>query len=79
VLRYCAVLGPLNAADLATLTGHSEADVLTWIDHLVHAHLLIEGKNGEVGHRSSLIRDAVADQVSEASSRHLRDRLAASS
>ncbi|GIE93755.1 BTAD domain-containing putative transcriptional regulator [Paractinoplanes rishiriensis] len=78
VLRYCAVLGPLTAADLATLTGHPQTDVLSWIDHLVHAHLLIEGQNGEVGHRSSLIRDAVADQVSEASSRHLRDRLAAS-
>ena len=78
VLRYCAVLGPLSAADLAVLTGFPAADVLASIDHLMHAHLLSEDTNGLVGHRSSLIRDAVADQVSDASSRHLRDRLAAS-
>ena len=53
--------------------------MLACIDKLVHAHLLIEGADGQVGHRSSLIRDAVADQVSDASSRHLRDRLAAAS
>jgi DNA-binding SARP family transcriptional activator len=79
VLRYSAALGPLTPAELAVLTGHPESAVLACIDKLVHAHLLIEGANGQVGHRSSLIRDAVADQVSDASSRHLRDRLEASS
>jgi len=75
VLRYCAVLGPLAAAELVTLTGLPQSDVLACVDHLMHAHLLAEVADGKVGHRSSLIRDAVADQVSDASSRHLRDRL----
>jgi DNA-binding SARP family transcriptional activator len=79
VLRYCAALGPLTPVELAVLTLRPQADVLACIDSLVHAHLLIEGPDGQVGHRSSLIRDAVADQVSGASSRHLRDRLEASS
>ena len=79
VLRYCAVLGDLSAADLITLTGRPPADVLAAVDHLVHAHLLGERPDGEVGHRSSLIREAVADQVSGASSRHLRSRLAQAS
>jgi hypothetical protein len=79
VLRYCAVLGDLSAADLITLTGHAPAAVLTAIDNLIHAHLLAEQPDGLVGHRGSLVREAVADQVSLASSRHLRSRLAAAS
>nr|WP_296067552.1 BTAD domain-containing putative transcriptional regulator [uncultured Actinoplanes sp.] len=79
VLRFCAVLGPLDAADLAVLTGRPMPEVLACIDRLVHAHLLREDTDGLVGHRSSLIRDAVADQVSGVSSRALRERLAASS
>jgi DNA-binding SARP family transcriptional activator len=77
VLRYCAALGPLAPAELAVLTGQPESAVLACVDQLVHAHLLIEVADGQVGHRSSLIRDAVADQMSDASSRHLRDRLQA--
>jgi DNA-binding SARP family transcriptional activator len=79
VLRLCAALGPLRATDLATLTGHSTAEVLACIDRLVHAHLLSEGPDGQVLHSSTLIRDAVAEQVSSASSRHLREQLAAAS
>ena len=79
VLRYCAVLGRIGAAELAALTGRSLGEVLSCIDHLVHAHLLSESADGKVGHRSSLVRDAVADQVSSASSLDLRNRLAASS
>ncbi|WP_127497459.1 BTAD domain-containing putative transcriptional regulator [Actinoplanes solisilvae] len=78
LLRHCAVLGDLTAGELAELTDRPLAHVLICIDRLVHAHLLAEGPNGEVGHRSSLIRDAVADQVSGASSRALRELLAAS-
>jgi DNA-binding SARP family transcriptional activator len=77
VLRYCAVLGRLEASDLARLTGRPMNDVLDSIDRLVHAHLLDEDGNGLVGHRSSLISDAVADQVSGASRRALKERLAA--
>jgi DNA-binding SARP family transcriptional activator len=77
VLRLCAALGPLRAADLALLTGHSMAEVLACIDRLVHAHLLSEGPGGQVLHSSTLIRDAVAEQVSSASSLHLREQLAA--
>lgn len=79
LLRHCAVLGDLTANELAELTGRPLAHVLMCIDRLVHAHLLTEGPNGEVGHRSSLIREAVADQVSGASSRALRELLASSS
>ena len=75
VLRYCAVLGRLDAADLALLTGRPMTEVLDSIDRLVHAHLLDEDQNGLVGHRSSLISDAVADQVSVASKRALKERL----
>jgi hypothetical protein len=77
VLRLCSALGPLRAADLVLLTGHSTADVLACVDRLIHAHLLAEGPDGEVRHSSTLIRDAVAEQVSSASSRHLREQLAA--
>lgn len=77
VLRYCAALGSLSAEDLSVLTGRPPADVLACIDHLMHAHLVTETENGLVGHRSSLICEAVADQMSGASSRHLRGRLEA--
>jgi DNA-binding SARP family transcriptional activator len=77
ILRYCAVLGRLDAADLAILTGRPMVEVLDSIDRLVHAHLLDEDENGLAGHRSSLVRDAVADQVSGASKRALKERLAA--
>ncbi|MEV6596134.1 BTAD domain-containing putative transcriptional regulator [Actinoplanes sp. NPDC051346] len=79
VLRSCAVLGPLGTAELAPLTGRSVPELLTCIDSLVHAHLLSEGQVGEVRHRSSVIRDAIAEQVSHASSAHLRNQLAAAS
>lgn len=79
VLRLCAVLGRLGAADLATLTGRPVPDMLSCVDHLLHAHLLSEGADGRVEHRSSLIRDAIAEQVSTASLLHLREQLAAAS
>ncbi|RZU49387.1 DNA-binding SARP family transcriptional activator [Krasilnikovia cinnamomea] len=79
VLRLCAVLGPLSAADLAPLTGRPVPEVLTAIDDLVHAHLLSDGPGGTVQHRSSLVRDAIREQVSQASSAHLREKLAAAS
>ena len=79
VLRLCAVLGSLGAGDLAALTGRPKADVLACIDQLVHAHLLAEESDGSVGHRSTLVRDAVAEQVSSASSLYLREMHAAAS
>jgi hypothetical protein len=79
VLRLCAVLGPLNATDLALLTHRSSAEMLSCIDMLVHAHLLSEDMTGYVRHRSSLVRDAVAEQVSSAYSLHLREQLASAS
>jgi DNA-binding SARP family transcriptional activator len=77
MLRLCAALGPLRASDLAVLTDRPVTDVLVGIDRLVHAHLLSEEAEGLVRHRSALVRAAVAEQVSGASSRHLRDQLAA--
>jgi hypothetical protein len=77
VLRLCAALGPLRANELALLTGQSKAEVLACIDRLLHAHLLSEDEDGHVRHSSTLIRDAVAEQVSSASSLHLREQLAA--
>ncbi|WP_377885317.1 AfsR/SARP family transcriptional regulator [Actinoplanes digitatis] len=79
VLRLCAVLGPLSAAELAPLTGRSVQEVLTSIDDLVHAHLLSDEPDGTVRHRGTLIRDAIRAQVSEASCTHLRERLTAAS
>ena len=79
VLRLTAVLGPLNAGDLALLTRRSSAEMLGCIDMLVHAHLLSEDMTGRVRHRSTLVREAVAEQVSSASSLHLREQLAAAS
>jgi hypothetical protein len=79
MLRLTAALGPLQAADLVALTGHAKAEVLAGIDRLVHAHLLGEDPGGQVRHSSTLIRDAVAEQVSSASSLHLREQLAAAS
>ncbi|MFI7600214.1 BTAD domain-containing putative transcriptional regulator [Actinoplanes sp. NPDC049681] len=79
VLRSCAVLGPLSTADLAPITGRTVPELLSCIDSLVHANLLSEGPEGEVRHRSSVIRDAIAEQVSSASSAHLRKQLAAAS
>lgn len=79
VLRSCAVLGPLSTADLVPITGRTVPELLSCIDSLVHANLLSEGAEGEVQHRSSVIRDAIAEQVSSASSAHLRKQLAAAS
>ena len=80
VLRLTAVLGELAPAELVLLTDRPSAEMLTCIDRLVHAHLLSEDDlTGKVRHRSSLVRDAVAEQVSGASSRHLRDLLASAS
>jgi DNA-binding SARP family transcriptional activator len=79
VLRLCAALGPLQAADIVQLTGRSVHDVLICIDRLVHAHLLREDPDGRVRHSSTLIREAVAEQVSDAFSRHFKEQLAAAS
>jgi DNA-binding SARP family transcriptional activator len=77
ILRLCATLGSLRVGELAALTGLSLAEVLSAVDHLVHAHLVTEGPGGHVRHRSGMIRDAVAEQVSGAHGMHLRERLAA--
>ena len=77
VLRLSAALGPLSVRDLATLTGQPLPELLIIVDQLIHAHLLAERPDGRLRHRSDLVRDAVARQVSTASGRHLRDRLAA--
>ncbi|MEU4619144.1 BTAD domain-containing putative transcriptional regulator [Actinoplanes sp. NPDC023801] len=77
ILRLCAVLGPLSVAELSTLTGYSLPELLSCLDHLVHAHLLTENEDGRVRHRSSLTSAAVSGQVSAASARYLRRRLAA--
>ncbi len=77
VLRLSAALGSLRVGELATLTGRPVSELLTSVDQLIHAHLLTEGPDGDLRHRSNLIRDAVARQVSSASGRHLRERLAA--
>ncbi|BCJ42557.1 hypothetical protein Aiant_32140 [Actinoplanes ianthinogenes] len=79
VLRVTAVLGDLGAAELATLTGQPVTDVLAAVDALVHACLLSEGPNGQVGHASTLVREAVAAQVSAATGIYLRKQLAAAS
>ncbi|GIE27422.1 hypothetical protein Ait01nite_004670 [Actinoplanes italicus] len=79
VLRLCAVLGPLSVAELSTLTGYPLPELLSCLDHLVHAHLLTENDDGRVRHRSSLTSAAVSGQVSAASARYLRRRLAADS
>ncbi|MDT4992477.1 MAG: hypothetical protein QOH97_2369 [Actinoplanes sp.] len=79
LLRLCAALGPLGAADLASLTGRPVGEVLESIDSLVHAHLLAEGPGGEVRHRSSMVREAVGEQVSHAAAGYLRQQLAAAS
>jgi DNA-binding SARP family transcriptional activator len=77
ILRLCAVLGPLSVGELSTLTGYPLPELLTCVDHLVHAHLLTEDEDGRVRHRSSLTSAAVSGQVSAASARYLRRRLAA--
>ncbi|MCU7723599.1 winged helix-turn-helix domain-containing protein [Actinoplanes sp. KI2] len=73
ILRLCAVLGDLSAADLVRLTDYPAGEVLATIDGLVHARLLGERDDGLAGHRATLIRDAVAGQVSGASARYLRE------
>ncbi|OLB76756.1 MAG: hypothetical protein AUI14_17665 [Actinobacteria bacterium 13_2_20CM_2_71_6] len=75
VLRLCATLGSLRVEQLAVLTGRSLPDVLEYVDQLVHAQLLAEGPGGHVRHRSDLVREAVAEQVSTATATHLRQRL----
>ncbi|WP_043512873.1 MULTISPECIES: BTAD domain-containing putative transcriptional regulator [unclassified Actinoplanes] len=79
LLRVCAVLGDLGAAELAGLTGQPVTEVLGCVDALVHAHLLRECPDGKVGHAASLIRDAVAAQVSAATAIYLRKQQAAAS
>jgi DNA-binding SARP family transcriptional activator len=79
ILRLCAVLGPLSVAELSTLTGYALPELLSCLDHLVHAHLLTENDDGRIRHRSSLTSAAVSGQVSAASARYLRRRLAADS
>ncbi|GIE84014.1 BTAD domain-containing putative transcriptional regulator [Actinoplanes regularis] len=77
LLRLCAALGDLGAAELTALTGKPVTEVLTCVDALVHAHLLRECPDGRVGHASSLVRDAVAAQISGATVLYLRKQLAA--
>jgi DNA-binding SARP family transcriptional activator len=77
ILRLCAVLGPLSVGELSTLTGYLLPELLSCVDHLVHAHLLTEDEDGRVRHRSSLTGAAVSGQVSAASARYLRRRLTA--
>jgi hypothetical protein len=77
ILRLCATLGALRVDQLAHLSGHDVSVVLDAVDRLLHAHLVVEGPGGRVRHRSELIRDAVAEQVSAAHRSHLRDRLVA--
>ncbi|WP_432827089.1 BTAD domain-containing putative transcriptional regulator [Dactylosporangium sp. CA-092794] len=76
VLRLTAALGSLRVEQLAAAAGLEIDDVLSAVDQLVHAHLLVEGPGGHVRHRSALIRTAVAAQVSVARSHHLRTKLA---
>jgi DNA-binding SARP family transcriptional activator len=76
VLRVVATLGTLRVDQLAALTGLPLPDVLACVDQLVHAHLVVEGADGHVRHRSALVRAAVAEQVSSAHTTHLRRRLA---
>jgi hypothetical protein len=76
VLRLIATLGSLRVDQLASLAGLPLADVLTCVDQLVHAHLVVEGPDGHVRHASTLVRAAVAEQVSSAHSMHMRRRLA---
>jgi DNA-binding SARP family transcriptional activator len=78
ILRLCAALGALRADQLADLSGHSVPVVLDGVDRLLHAHLVVEGPGGRIRHRSELVRDAVAEQVSIAHSLHLRERLVSS-
>jgi DNA-binding SARP family transcriptional activator len=77
VLRLSAALGALRVGDLAALTDRPVSHVLDCVDQLIHAHLLVEEPGGHVRHRSALIQAAVAEQVSNASGVHLRERLAA--
>ncbi|WP_432988599.1 BTAD domain-containing putative transcriptional regulator [Dactylosporangium sp. CA-233914] len=76
VLRLTAALGSLRVEQVAAAGGLELDDVLGALDQLVHAHLLVEGPGGHVRHRSGLVRDAVAAQVSAARGQHLRARLA---
>jgi hypothetical protein len=76
VLSLIATLGSLRVDQVASLAGLPLVDVLTCVDQLVHAHLVVEGPDGHVRHASTLVRDAVAEQVSSAHSMHLRRRLA---
>jgi DNA-binding SARP family transcriptional activator len=77
ILRLCAALGALSADQIANLSGHSVAVVLDGVDRLLHAHLVLEGAGGRIRHRSDLVRDAVAEQVSTVHALHLRERLVA--
>jgi DNA-binding SARP family transcriptional activator len=77
VLRLSATLGALRVDELAALTGRPLTEVLACVDQLIHAHLLREGADGQIQHRSGLIRAAIAEQVSSVSGRHLREQLAA--
>jgi DNA-binding SARP family transcriptional activator len=73
LLRLTATLDGLDADRLAELTHAPLTDVLECVDHLRHAHLVRE-EGGYIQHSSTLVRDAVAEQVSEAHHEHLRSR-----
>ena len=76
VLRLTASLGPLDVDRLGVLTGRPAGPLLDVVDQLLHAHLLVEEPGGRFGHRSGLVREAVAEQMSDAHSAHLRTLLA---
>jgi hypothetical protein len=75
VLRLTASLGPLDVERLGVLTGRPAGELLDVVDQLVHAHLVVEEVGGRFGHRSGLVREAVAEQMSDAHSAHLRTLL----
>jgi DNA-binding SARP family transcriptional activator len=78
VLRLTATLGTLRIEQVCALTGLPVAEVLEVLDQLVHAHLIVDDPSGLIRHSSTLVRDAVAGQVSGVHTRHMRRRLATS-
>ncbi|GGM08876.1 hypothetical protein GCM10007977_007510 [Dactylosporangium sucinum] len=77
ILRLTAALGSLRVEQVAAVGGFDVDEVLAAVDQLVHAHLLAEGPGGHVRHRSGLVRNAVAAQISAAHGHQLRTRLTA--
>ncbi|GAA2516743.1 BTAD domain-containing putative transcriptional regulator [Pilimelia columellifera] len=76
LLRLTAILGPLSIGELRELASLPLPEILAAVDHLAHAHLLVESPEGPVSHRASLVGQAIAAQVSAAHAAHLAERLA---